>query len=411
VKKKLSCSGQDQINIVLNCGSSSVKYKVFVSKKDICLAEGIIEKVASSEAIIKHKLCIDGRKIKKVAEIKNHRVAIQNVLDFILSPESKIITGKSQIKAVGHRIVHGGTHSAPALINGEVKKYLVDVTFELAPLHNPYNYQGIEAIEDILPGVPNVGVFDTAFHQTIPDFAFMYAVPYRYYTKYMVRKYGFHGTSHHFVMDRAIELLKIPMEKSRIITAHIGNGASLSAIKGGKCVDTSMGFTPLEGVMMGTRSGDIDPAAVLHIMIEAELDIHAMDAILNKQSGLAGISGVSNDMREILKSVKTGNERALLAFKMFCYRIKKYIGSYISVLNGADAVVFTAGAGENSPAVRKEVLKNLGNLGIMVDLKKNEKIKNGACGIISADNSAVKVLVVPTNEELMISRMVDKIIK
>ncbi|MFH1352304.1 MAG: acetate kinase [bacterium] len=410
MKKKFSKQDKDKVNIVLNCGSSSVKYKVFVSKNGTCLAEGVVEKVGAPGAIIKHRHCINGRSIKKVAEIKNHRVAVQGILNFILSPENKIITGKTQIKAVGHRIVHGGKYSAPAVINGEVKKYLVDVTFELAPLHNPYNYQGIEAIEVLLPGVPNVGVFDTAFHQTIPDFAFMYAIPYRYYAKHLIRKYGFHGTSHHYVMERALEMLKIPREKSRIITGHLGNGASLSAIKGGKCVDTSMGFTPLEGVMMGTRCGDIDPAAVLHIMMEEELDIRRMGAVLNRQSGLAGVSGVSNDIREILKSIKAGNERAVLAFEMFCYRIKKYIGSYISVLNGADAVVFTAGAGENSPAVRKEVLKNLENLGIIIDLKKNEEIKNGAGGVISADNSDVKVIVIPTNEELMISLMVDKII-
>jgi len=265
-------------------------------------------------------------------------------------------------------------------------------------------------MEDILPGVPNVGIFDTAFHQTLPDFAFMYAVPYRYYTKYMVRKYGFHGTSHQYVMEQAVKMLKIPVKKSGIITCHLGNGASLSAIKGGKCVDTSMGFTPLEGVMMGTRCGDIDTAAVLYIMMEEEMDIRRMGAVLNRQSGIAGVSGISNDLREILKSVKAGNKRAILAFRMFCYRIRKYIGSYVSVLNGADAVVFTAGIGENSPAVRKEVLKNMENLGIIIDSKKNEKIKNGACGVISASGSKVKVIVIPTNEELMISRMVDRII-
>lgn len=399
-----------QVNIVLNCGSSSVKYKVFVAKNETCLAAGVVEKVGAPGAIIRHHLWTTGKLVKKIAEVKDHRDAIQEVLNFLLFSKNKIVSSKSQIKAVGHRIVHGGKNSEPVIIDKEVKKYLMDVTFELAPLHNPYNYQGIEAVESILPGVPNVGVFDTAFHQTIPDFTFMYAIPYRYYTKYMVRKYGFHGTSHHYVMEQAVKKLKISVKKSRIITCHLGNGASLAAIKGGKCVDTSMGFTPLEGVMMGTRCGDIDPAAVLHIMMEDELDIRRMGTVLNRQSGIAGVSGISNDLREILESVKAGNKRAILAFRMFCYRIKKYIGSYVSVLNGVDAVVFTAGIGENSPDVRKEVLKNMENLGIIIDLKKNEKIKNGSCGIISTSGSEVKVIVIPTNEELMISRMIDRIV-
>jgi len=293
-------------------------------------------------------------------------------------------------------------------VDDEVKNYLKEVTFELAPLHNPFNFEGIVAAEKNLPGVPNVAVFDTAFHQTIPDFAYMYALPYRYYTKYLVRKYGFHGTSHQCVALRAAKMLKKPLSKTKLVTCHLGNGASLAAVRGGKCEDTSMGYTPLEGVMMGTRCGDVDPAAVLHIMMSEELSMHDMDTILNKQSGLLGVSGISNDLRDIIKAAEDGNERAALAFTMYCYRIKKYIGSYITLLNGADAIVFTAGVGENSPAVRAEVLKNLENIGIITDPVLNRAMVSGREGKISAASSPVKVFVIATDEELMISRLADK---
>ncbi|MCD6413952.1 MAG: acetate kinase [Elusimicrobia bacterium] len=397
-----------KVNLILNCGSSSVKYKVFVSGAETCLARGVVEKVGSPQAIVRH--CDRaGEKDREVADIKNHKQAIQTVLSFLISGGQAIIQEKSQIKAVGHRVVHGGKYSQPVVITKEVKKYLQDVTFELAPLHNPYNFEGIEAVEQVLPGVPNVAVFDTAFHQTLPDYAYMYGIPYRFFKKHLIRKYGFHGTSHQFVSSVASRLLKKRISELKIITVHLGNGSSLAAIKNGKCVDTSMGFTPLEGVMMGTRSGDIDPAAVLHLMMAEELGIHETDTILNKQSGLLGVSGTSNDMREILKSMKSGDARAALAFNMFCYRVKKYIGSYLAVLNGADAIVFTAGIGENSAKTREEILKNAENLGIIIDVRKNRTVKPEKPALISGKNSKVAVFVIPTNEELMISKIMDKI--
>ena len=402
---------KNRINIVLNCGSSSVKYKVFVSGGGKCIVKGLVEKIGSAESIVTHINETLPKTLRLVENIKNHNEAIEEILNFLLNGEESVIKNSAQIKSVGHRIVHGGKYSEPVLVDKEVKKYLMDVTFELAPLHNPYNYQGIQAVENILPGVPNVGCFDTAFHQTLPDYAFIYALPYVYFKKHLVRKYGFHGTSHQYVSEIAGEMLDIPKEKSRIITCHIGNGVSLAAVKGGKCVDTSMGFTPLEGAMMGTRSGDVDPAAVLHIMMAEELGIREMDTVLNKQSGLLGVSGISNDVRDILKAVEKGNDRARLAFEMFCYRIRKYIGGYISVLNGADAIVFTAGAGENSSAVREEILKNLENIGIIIDPERNRDSGGCASRVISSAASKIKVFVIPTDEELMISRMIDKIVK
>ncbi|MEA2082286.1 MAG: acetate kinase [Elusimicrobiota bacterium] len=394
-----------RINLILNCGSSSLKYKVFKSGTKLCLTSGLIERIGAPDAVITHKVC-NGKAMEKITgEVKNHSDAISTVLDRI---RGKGGFNKKQLKAVGHRVVHGGKYSAPVVVNKNVKKYLKAVTFELAPLHNPFNYEGIIAAEKSLPGVTNVAVFDTAFHQTIPDFAYMYALPYRYYTKYLVRKYGFHGTSHQYVSILAAKMLKKPLSKTKLVTCHLGNGASLAAVKSGKCVDTSMGYTPLEGVMMGTRSGDIDPAAVLHLMMEEELSLHDMDTILNKQSGLMGVSGISNDMRDIIKASAAGNKRAALAFKMYCHRIKKYIGAYITLLNGVDAVVFTAGLGENSYPTRAEVLKNMQNIGIIIDPVLNKGMVAGQEGEINAPSSPVKVFVIATDEELMISRLADK---
>ena len=394
------------INLILNCGSSSLKYKVFKSGTGTCLTSGLVERIGGPDAVITHKAC-NGKPLESITgEVKNHSAAISMVLERLLGEGG---FSKKRLKAVGHRVVHGGKYSAPVVVNNEVKKYLKEVTFELAPLHNPFNFEGITASEKNLSGVPNVAVFDTAFHQTIPDFAYMYALPYRYYTKYLVRKYGFHGTSHQYVSIQAAKMLKKPLSKTKIVTCHLGNGASLAAVKFGKCVDTSMGYTPLEGVMMGTRSGDIDPAAVLHVMMEEELSMHEMDTILNRQSGLVGVSGISNDMRDIIKAAADGNERAALAFKMYCHKIKKYIGAYVTLLNGVDAVVFTAGAGENSHPMRAEVLKNMENIGIIADPVLNRGMVSGKEGEISAPSSPVKVFVIATDEELMISRLADKL--
>lgn len=398
-------SANASINLILNCGSSSLKYKVFESGTENCLTGGLVERIGAPDAVITHKAC-NGKALDRISgEVKNHSAAISMVLERILGAGG---FSKKQLKAVGHRVVHGGKYSEPVVVNDEVKQYLKEVTFELAPLHNPFNFEGIAAAEKNLPGVPNVAVFDTAFHQTIPDFAYMYALPYRYYTKHLVRKYGFHGTSHQHVSLRAAEMLKKPLSKTKLVTCHLGNGASLAAVRHGKCEDTSMGYTPLEGVMMGTRCGDIDPAAVLHVMMCEELSMHDMDTILNRQSGLVGVSGISNDLRDIIKAAEDGNERAALAFKMYCYRIKKYIGAYITLLNGADAVVFTAGVGENSPPVRAEVLKNLENIGIITDPVLNRAMISGREGEISSASSPVKVFVIATDEELMISRLADK---
>ncbi|MCX8056462.1 MAG: acetate kinase [Ignavibacteria bacterium] len=386
--------------LVLNCGSSSIKYQFISTDDRTVLAKGLIERIGSSTAILTHQR-YDGDTIKITGEILDHDIAIEYVIAVLLSKNHGVIKDRSEIEAVGHRVVHGGEDfSGSVLITDAVIQTLKD-NIELAPLHNPPNIKGIVACQKHLPGVPQVGVFDTAFHQKMPPKAYLYGIPYVLYKKYKIRRYGFHGTSHLFVSRRVAELLNQPHENLKIITCHLGNGCSVAAIDGGVSIDTSMGFTPLEGLLMGTRCGDLDPSIPLHVMGKEELTLAEVNTMLNKHSGLMGISGVSNDMREIIKAMHEGNERAKYAFEVFCYRIKKYIGAYVAALGGLDAIVFTGGIGENSVDVRREVLSNLEFLGIELDEEKNQ-ISSGE-RLITKENSRVKVFVIPTNEELVIA--------
>lgn len=386
--------------LVLNCGSSSVKYQFISTDDKKVLAKGLIERIGSSSAILTHQR-YDGDSIKITGEILDHDIAIEYVIAVLLSKNHGVIKDRSEIEAVGHRVVHGGEDfSGSVLITNPVIQTLKE-NFELAPLHNPPNLKGIIACQKHLPGVPQVGVFDTAFHQKMPPKAYLYGIPYVLYKKYKIRRYGFHGTSHLYVSKRAAELMGRQYNQLKIITCHLGNGCSIAAIDGGISIDTSMGFTPLEGLIMGTRCGDVDPSIPLHVMGKEELTLAEVNTMLNKHSGLMGISGVSNDMREIIKSMNEGNERSRYAFEVFCYRIKKYIGAYTAALGGLDAVVFTGGIGENSFEVRKEVLSNLEFIGIELDDEKNLK-KDGE-RVITKENSKVKVFVIPTNEELVIA--------
>ncbi|MFN3134931.1 MAG: acetate/propionate family kinase [Candidatus Kryptonium sp.] len=386
--------------LVLNSGSSSIKYQFIETSTRDVLAKGQVERIGMDDAVLTH-VRADGDTIKISAEILDHNIAIEYVIAILLSKNHGVIKDKSEIEAVGHRVVHGGeAFSGSVLITDEVIEKIRE-NIELAPLHNPHNLRGILACKRLLPDTPQVAVFDTAFHQKMPEYAFIYGLPYELYKKYKIRRYGFHGTSHRYVSKRASEILGIPIEQLKIITAHLGNGCSMSAVKFGVSIDTTMGFTPLEGLLMGTRSGDLDPAVILYIMSKEGLTMSEINALLNKHSGLLGISGISSDMREIISEMKNGNQKAKLAFEVFCYRIKKYIGAYAAAMGGVDAIVFTAGIGENSPDVRKKVCEGLEFLGIKIDDDKNNSPEKEK--IITTDDSKVKVLVVPTNEELIIA--------
>ncbi|MCX7762686.1 MAG: acetate kinase [Candidatus Kryptonium sp.] len=386
--------------LVLNSGSSSIKYQFIETSTYEVLAKGQVERIGMDDAVLTH-IRADGDTVKISAEILDHNIAIEYVIAVLLSKNHGVIKDKSEIEAIGHRVVHGGeTFSGSVLITDEVIEKIKE-NIELAPLHNPHNLRGILACKRLLPDTPQVAVFDTAFHQKMPEHAFIYGLPYELYKKYKIRRYGFHGTSHRYVSKRASEIIGIPLENLKIITAHLGNGCSMSAIKYGISIDTTMGFTPLEGLLMGTRAGDLDPAVVLYIMSKEGLTMSEINALLNKHSGLLGISGVSSDMREIINEMKNGNPRAKLAFDVFCYRVKKYIGAYSAAMGGVDVLVFTAGIGENSPDVRKSVCEGLEFLGIKIDDEKNNSPEKEK--IVSTDDSKVKVLVIPTNEELVIA--------
>lgn len=394
--------------LVLNSGSSSIKYQFIETSTREVLAKGQVERIGMDDAILTH-IRADGDTVKISAEILDHNIAIEYVIAVLLSQNHGVIKDKSEIEAVGHRVVHGGeTFSGSVLITDEVIEKIKE-NIELAPLHNPHNLRGILACKRLLPNTPQVAVFDTAFHQRMPEYAFIYGLPYELYKKYKIRRYGFHGTSHRYVSKRASEMLGLPLEQLKIITAHLGNGCSMSAVKYGTSVDTTMGFTPLEGLIMGTRSGDLDPAVVLYIAGKEGLTMSEVNALLNKHSGLVGISGVSSDMREIISEMKNGNPRAKLAFEIFCYRVKKYIGAYTAVMGGVDAIVFTGGIGENSPDVRKKTCEGLEFLGIKIDEEKNNSSEKEK--IITTDDSKVKVLVIPTNEELVIALDTAEIVK
>ncbi len=387
--------------LVLNCGSSSIKYKLFEMPAKQVLAQGGIEKIGLKDSFLKFTLPSGEKKIIE-KEIAEHTAGIEFILSILTGKEYGVISSLKEIDAVGHRVVHGGEKfSSSVLIDQEV----IDMTKacnDLAPLHNPANLKGIAAVSKALPGVPQVGVYDTAFHQTMPAKAYMYAVPYELYEKYGVRRYGFHGTSHRYVSQRVCEFLGISPEGKKIITCHIGNGGSISAVANGKCVDTSMGLTPLEGLMMGTRSGDIDAGAVTYIMEKENLNAAEVNNLLNKKSGVLGIFGKSSDMRDLHKAVEAGEEHAILAEDMYFYRIRKYIGAYAAAMGGVDVILFTGGVGENQSNCRSAACEGLEFMGVKLDLGKNEQV-HGEEAIISTPDSRVTVCVIPTDEELMIA--------
>lgn len=393
--------------LVINCGSSSLKYQLIDMEKEEVLAKGLCERIGI-DGRLKHE-AVGKEKFVSEAPLKDHNDAIQAVLNALLDSEHGVITSMKEIDAVGHRVAHGGDHfKKSVLITPEVKKYITDF-IELAPLHNPANLTGIEVCEKLMPGVPMVAVFDTAFHQTMPEKAFLYAIPYKYYEKYKIRKYGFHGTSHKYVSQECAKMMDIPIENLKIITCHLGNGGSITAVQGGISIDTSMGFTPLDGIAMGTRSGSIDAAAVLFLMRKEGLSIDEMDRILNKESGVYGISGVSSDFRDIEEAENEGNQRAAIALETFAYRVAKTIGEYVATMNGVDAIVFTAGLGENSGPTRQLICNYLGYLGIELDSYKNSL--RGKEIEITTKQSRVQVFVIPTNEELVIARDTKEIVE
>jgi len=394
--------------LVINCGSSSLKYQLFDMKDESVLAKGLVERIGIEGSKLKQE--VDGKEDLVIqVSMESHKEALGHVLDALQDKQKGAIASLEEINAIGHRVVHAGEkYSASVVITEDVKAALEEC-IELAPLHNPPNIIGINAMEELLPGVPNVGVFDTAFHQTMPKSAYVYALPYEYYEKDAVRRYGFHGTSHRYVSDRAAAMLGKDIKDTKIITCHLGNGASLAAIDGGKSIDTSMGFTPLEGLVMGTRCGDIDPQIITYIMAKENKTIDEMNDIINKKSGVLGISGVSSDFRDIENAAKEGNERAALALDVYHMNVKKYIASYAAVLGGVDAIVFTAGLGENSISSREIICENLEFMGAVLDNEKN-KVR-GKETIVSTDDSKVKIMVIPTNEELVIARDTLELVK
>ena len=387
--------------LVLNCGSSSVKYKLLDMESNEELGAGGVEKIGMKGSFLKH-VRRDGQKVILKGEILEHQLAIEYILGVLTSEKHGAIKSLEEINAVGHRVVHGGEKfNSSVLITEEVIQKIVEC-IDIAPLHNPPNLAGIYAINELLPEVPQVAVFDTAFHQTMPDYAYMYGIPYSLYTKYGIRRYGFHGTSHRYVSKRACDFLGLDYNDTKMVTAHIGNGASVCAIKNGKSVDTSMGFTPVEGLMMGTRSGDIDLGVVTFLMEKEMIGSAYVSTLFNKHSGVLGVSGISSDMRDIENAIKDGNERARLALEMYEYRIKKYIGSYTAALNGIDVLVFTGGVGENQTGTRQKVCESLAFMGVEIDKELNASSR-GKEVLLSTVNSKVKVVVIPTDEEFMIA--------
>ena len=386
--------------LVLNCGSSSIKYALYDMTDKSVITSGGIEKIGLPDSFIKVKL--NGEKIQINQPIAEHTAGVQLIFKCLTEGATAVLKSLNEIDAVGHRMVHGGEKfNKSVLLNDEVMEVFASCN-DLAPLHNPANIKGVNAVKACLPNVPQVGVFDTAFHQTMPDYAYMYALPYELYTKYGVRRYGFHGTSHRYVSQRVCEFLGVNPETQKIITCHIGNGASIAAVKNGKCVDTSMGLTPLEGLIMGTRSGDIDAGAVTFLMDKLGLDTAGISNLLNKKSGLAGVSEASSDFRDILAAIASGNDKARLAKEMYTYRIKKYIGQYAAAMGGVDIILFTGGAGENQWEVREGATKGLEFLGVKIDMEKNHSVR-ATEDIISTPDSQVTVCVIPTDEELMIA--------
>ncbi len=393
--------------LVINCGSSSVKFQLIDMSNEIVLSSGTAERLELSKPFIKFKFI--NNNFTKEYDTLEHDTAISKILDVVTHNKLGIISDKSEISAVGHRVVHGAEHFSESVrITDETIKH-IKACIDLAPLHNPHNLKGILVCKELLPGIPQVAVFDTAFHQTMEDYVYTYALAYRFYEKYRFRRYGFHGTSHFYVSHKAAEIVGKSIHELKLITCHLGNGASVAAVKYGKSIDTSMGFTPLEGLIMGTRCGDVDPAMVLFIMEKEGLSPHECDTLMNHECGLFGISGISSDMRDLIKAFDDGNDRAKLALQMYAYRIKKYIGMYTASMNGVDVIVFTGGIGENAALIRSMCCTNMEYLGIDFDEKKNEK-SIGIESELTTQDSKVKILCIPTNEELVIARDTTRIV-
>lgn len=394
--------------LVVNCGSSSIKYQVIDMNDESVIAKGLVERIGIEGSLLTHTPA-DKDKVKITGDIPDHVVGVQKVLNALISPEYGVFKSLSELDAVGHRVVHGGeVYSESVLIDEKAVKVFEELS-DMAPLHNPPNIAGIRACQKLMPNTPQVAVFDTAFHQTMPAEAYMYGIKYEDYKDYGVRRYGFHGTSHKYVSERAAAVLGKPLDQLRTITCHLGNGSSVTAVKNGKSVDTSMGYTPLAGVLMGTRCGDIDPAIVPVLAGKKGLDNTAIDKYMNKECGVLGVSGISSDFRDLENAEKEGNERAKLALDMFCYQVRKLIGSYAAAMGGVDDIVFTAGVGENDIGTRAKICSGLEFLGVKIDAAKNDV--RGKETVISADDSQVKVLLIPTNEELAIAKDTDKIVK
>ncbi len=394
------------IILVVNCGSSSIKYQLFNMADESVLAKGLVERIGLEGALLTHQPA-GKEKVVLTADIKNHSIGIKMVLEALTNPAHGVLKSMSEINAIGHRVVHGAEKFADSVLITPQVMDALEECIDLAPLHNPPNILGINACTELMPKTPQVGVFDTAFHQTMPKHAFLYGLPYEAYEKYGVRRYGFHGTSHRYVSQKAGELMGEHMTNLRIITCHLGNGASLAAVKNGKSVDTSMGFTPLEGLVMGTRCGEIDPAIITYLMKKEGLSPDQIDTYLNKKSGVLGLSGISSDFRDIEEAANEGNERAQLALDVFAYKVRKYIGGYAAAMGGVDAIVFTAGLGENSISMRDKICLGLEYLGTRIDPVKNNI--RGKAAEISVDGAKVKIFVIPTNEELVIAKDTEQI--
>ena len=388
--------------LVINCGSSSVKYNLIETDQETDVCKGMVERIGAVTSIIKHEQP-EKPLIKDTRVITTHSEALQAILDFLLDPKNQIIQSPADIRAVGHRVVHGGEMFKDSVLIDDIVKDAIEQAFDLAPLHNPPNLKGIEAAQERLPAIPHVAVFDTAFHHSLPAQAYLYGIPNRLYRRHKIRKYGFHGTSHYYVSRKYYALSGINREKSRVITCHLGNGASVAAIQGGDSIDTSMGFTPLSGMVMGTRSGDLDPSILFYLVEKEELQLNSLHAMLNRHSGLLGLSGYAADMRDLIEEAANGDRRCQQAIDVFCYNVKKYVSTYLGVLNGCDAILFTAGIGENSPVVREKSLENMNQLGIEIDPEKNRSAKHGEITKISTDASTTEIYIIPTNEELVIA--------
>lgn len=387
--------------IVLNCGSSSIKYQLFEMPQKDVLAKGLVDKIGLKGASIKHKRN-DGKELKVEGEILDHQSGIEYLLGILIDEEYGSLKSLEEINAVGHRVVHGGEEFSGSVAITEEVIDALEQSSDLAPLHNPPNLKGIYAMKQLLPGVPQAGVFDTAFHQTMPEYSYLYGIPFSLYEKYKIRRYGFHGTSHKYVSARACEILGVDINKQKIVTCHLGNGASMTAVQEGKSLDTSMGMTPIEGVMMGTRCGDLDVGALFHIMNKEDLNVKIANTLVNKFSGVLGVSGISSDMRDVELAAEDGHHRASVAYKMYAYRVKKYVGAYAAAMGGVDIIVFTGGIGENDSVTRANVMEGLEFLGVDFDFDKNKGLR-GKEIVLSKPESKVKVLVVPTNEEMVIA--------